>query len=238
MPTLEKVAVAENVPITPKNEVVEAFRADINREFMRFQNFYDRANVAMRSYRLDHVELITSIYNDLMTVFGDDLGAIHELLGDLSQSIEDRTAALGGVNACITRVTEDHVALQGRMNEVVQECAISANVTLQGMLSNIFYPTFQAIQTELSSLPLAVVDALSRGNVLGDEQAIISYLDSRYEAYELQWLGGVSQLLTWDTSRFRSEGLFIVDESTICLAQAIMDLIFDFSRLNNEIRDC
>ena len=65
------------------------------------------------------------------------------------------------------------------------------------MLTDIFYPTFQAIQQQTSELPLSVIDVLSRGNVLEDEREIIDYLSSRFYAAELQWFGLVSQYVRW-----------------------------------------
>lgn len=241
MPTFEQSAAVESLPIKnvrPSSEIVEAFRADLDREFVRFQNLYDRSNVAMRNYRLAHVALVTSVYNRLLTVFGDDLGAVYTLMDSLQEFIEAKTTEVGSVNPCIQGIIDQQAALSVRVSTTVQQCALAANTTLNAMLADHFYPTFIGIQSDLTEIPLSVIDVLSRGNVLNDEQAILDLLRNRYETMEFQWLNFVSQLLRWETERFEIEGLFIVDENTICLADALIDLIFNYSTMQNELRDC
>ena len=108
---------------------------------------------------------------------------------------------------------------------------------MSGLLTNTFYPTFVDIKDNLASVPLAVVDALSRGNVLQDEQAIIEYLRKNYEVIQ-QWLSAVSQLSRWESSRFEVDGLFLVDQTVICLSDALIEFIIDMARLQGQVRAC
>lgn len=246
MPAFENQNAPEHIPNEehglehiPKSEIVDAFRTNIEIWFVRYQNFYDRSNAAMRSYRFAHVDLITSIYNNLMTVFGEDIEAIRQSAYELMDLIETRTTDLGGTpNACLEEVITEHAASSRSVGSAVQVCAIYSNVTLANLLRNVFYPTFADIQTTISTVPVAVIDVLSRGNVLQDEEAIIEFLAARYEVIELQWLGAVSQLLRWETNRFEVDGSFLVDEMTQCMTTSILTFITTNARLEGVVRGC
>lgn len=95
-------------------------------------------------------------------------------------------------------------------------CAQRANRTMVYSLNGGFYPTFQEIQSQASTVPLATLNALSRGNVFEDNQDILAYLISQYDVKVMQWLGGVSQLFRWDTNRLRVEGTFYTEEMIDC----------------------
>lgn len=230
---------AESVRIKPAlSDQAEAFLVDIDTEFVRFQNFYDRANSEMYNYRVAHVSLITSVYNQLLTVFGDDFDAIYTLMDDLDGYIETKTTEVGSVNTCIQGIIDEKSTLAIRVSDAVLQCALVANTTLNTIVSDYFYPTFITIQTDLTQIPLTVLDVLARGNILNDEQDILDLLRSRYEVIEIQWLNWASQVLRWESNRFEVEGLFLVDDNAICLAEPIIDLIFTYSTLSYAIRDC
>lgn len=53
-------------------------------------------NNAMTLYRLSHVELITSVYNDLVPVFGREIEAARISRRYVDQIIADVLLALGG----------------------------------------------------------------------------------------------------------------------------------------------
>ena len=95
-------------------------------------------------------------------------------------------------------------------------CAERANRTMAYGLTDIYYPTFQSIQTDVSYVPLLTIDALSRGNVFDDNQEILDYLISQYDVIVMQWLGAVSQLFRWETNRFEVEGNFYNEEMFDC----------------------
>lgn len=218
---------------TPLNEVVDNFRRQIEIWFVRYQNFYDRANAAMRGYRLSHVDLVTSVYNELVTVFGEDIGAIREAAASF------RAAADGaGSNACVDAIVAQHDNLSEQSGYSFQGCAIFANTTLSTRLLNMFYPAFMDIQGAISSVPVAVIDALSRGNVFQDEEEIIEYLEGNYRAKEFQWMTAVSQLLRWETNRFQVDGLFLVDEMRMCLADHTLNYVTVATQLEQELGDC
>lgn len=222
----------------PHNEVVEQFRADINYWFIRFQNFYDRNNAALRTYRLAHVELITSVYNRLNQILGDDIQSIGELGAEIEGLIDSRAEELGGVNDCLTEIRTTHAENVNRMSASLRQCAANANATMENNLRTIFYDEFAGIQDAVSTVPNAVIDVLSRGNVLEDEQAIIEYLRARYEAFDLGWIGGVSSLLGWESSRFQNEALFAVDDAMFCLADLLMQHIIATAPLYTRARNC
>ena len=92
----------------PKNEIVEQFRTDIFYWFHRFQAFYTRAITATTDYRFAHVELITRVYNELITAFGDDIEAVHQLTYEYVNLVIERTADLGGDNECLVGVAREH----------------------------------------------------------------------------------------------------------------------------------
>jgi hypothetical protein len=243
MPTLDTLAEAPRAVkpykfnVDVKNEVVENFRRALDTEFVRFQIFYDRSNAAMRTYRFAHVDLVTMIYNRMMTVFGDDIEAVRQSAYELLDMIEARETEVG-VNACLTAAREAHAANSRVVGGTIQTCAIFGNNTMEGMLRNVFYPTFADIQNTISTTPNAVIDVLSRGNVLEDEEAILEFLRARYEVIEIQWLGAVSQLLRWETNRFEVDALFLVDEMTMCMANSILDYLSTNARLEAEVLAC
>jgi hypothetical protein len=246
LPTIEDPSKPEHMPAIedpskpehmPKNEVVDAFREEINRQFARYQNFYDQTNAAMRQYRLLHVRLVSDIYNGLMVAMGDRIEEVRTAAYELQDLIDERIEDVG-MNECIIDVIDRRNANSGRVGGNIQGCALYANTTLTGMLANTFYPTFAAIQVETSTIPISVIDVLSRGNVLEDEDAIIQYMNDRFQVYEMQWLGAVSQLLRWETSRFNVEGLFLTDQTEICMGEAIWEFLLTNSLLEGQIQDC
>jgi hypothetical protein len=236
----EHISTAEDMNMPehmPKNEVVDAFREEINRQFARYQHFYDQTNAAMRTYRIRHVALVSEIYNGLMVAMGDRIEEVRMAAYELQDLIDARIEEVG-MNDCVIDVMTRRNSNSGRVGTNIQACALYANTTLTGMLANTFYPTFAAVQTETSGIPISVIDVLSRGNVLQDEAAIIQYMNDRYEVYELQWLGAVSQLLRWETSRFNVEGLFLTDQTEICMADAIWEFLLTNSLLEGQIQEC
>lgn len=240
LPAVENPSAPEAVKIEPRNEVevVENFRREIDSWFLRFQNFYDRANAYMRNYRLAHVDLITDIYSRLMTVFGDDIEVIRRAAWELEDLIETRTEELGESNTCVQGVVTGHEQNSRHVGVAIQGCAAYANRTMSLMIRDVFYPTFAGIQTSMSTVPNAVTDALSRGNVLQDEERILEYLGARYEIIDMQWITAVSQLFRWDTRRFQVDGLFMVDEMTICMAGQILEYLSINSNLEGDIMNC
>ncbi|CRK95144.1 CLUMA_CG008621, isoform A [Clunio marinus] len=237
-PVFENPDAPEHIPKNDPLDVVERFRTDVDYWFVRYQNFYDRANAAMRDYRFAHVDLVTRVYNDMMEVFGDDIEAIRQTAYDLNDVIAERQAQLGADNACLQGVMEEMTQNSARSGANIQSCALYANSTLETLLTNVFYPTFIGIQETMSTVPVAVVDALSRGNVLQDEEAIVEFLEAGYRIYERQWITAVSQLLRWETNRFQTDGLFLVDEMRICLSGAVVAYIVEAARLTTAVQAC
>lgn len=223
---------SENIQ-KPLNEVVENFREQIEIWFVRYQNFYDRSHATMRSYRLAHVALVTSVYNELVTVFGEDIGAIRHSADSFRRSVDSSDG-----NACVDDIVERQEAISTQTGFTFQGCAIFANTTLSTRLLNMFYPAFMNIQTTMSSVPVAVIDALARGNVFQDEEEILEYLEGNYRAKEFQWMTAVSQLLRWETNRFEVDGLFLVDEMRICLAEHVLEYVMQVTALEQELLGC
>lgn len=236
-PTIEESKTAAKA-IRPKNEIVDAFREEIDRQFARYQSFYDRTNAAMRSYRLLHVDLVSVVYNELMTVMGNGIEEVRVAAYELQDLIDARYQEIGEINTCLAGIMDTRNQNSAAVGERIQGCALYANTTLAGLLMNTFYPTFAFIQDETSSIPISVIDVLSRGNVLEDEQAIIQYLDDRFAVFELQWLGMVSQLLRWETNRFENEGLFLSAQTEICMGDATWQFLLTNSRLEGEVANC
>ncbi|CRK95140.1 CLUMA_CG008618, isoform A [Clunio marinus] len=224
--------------VRPVNEVVDAFRAQIDVQFVRYTNFYDRANAAMRDYRMAHVALITDIYNRIMAVFGETIEALNASETEMEGLIQKKIEMRGDTTPCIQNVINHRESVLKFTSENIQQCAIFANQTLATMLTDVFYPIFTEIQTVLSTVPLSVVEVLSLGNVLQDEEAIVQYLVDRYDVIQLQWLAQVSQLLRWDTNRFENDGLFLVDDTRVCLTEDFMPYIVENSRLEKIIQEC
>lgn len=234
LPVVEDMSKPEH---KPRNEVVDAFREEIDRQFVRYQHFYDLTNADMRRYRLDHVELISEIYMALMTVMGDRIEEVRIAAYELDDMINARIEE-DGETPCITDVMQSRDANSVSVGSGIQQCAITANATLTSLLNEAFYPTFAQIQTETSSIPISVIDVLARGNVLEDEQAIIQYLDDRYTAFEMQWRAAVSSLLRWETNRFRNDGLFLNDEVERCMFDVSWDYLLTNSRIEGELLQC
>lgn len=227
MPAIEENPNApEHMPaeVSPRNpaEIVAQFRADLDYWFVRYNNFYNRANAAMRDYRFGHLDLVTRVFNELMGVFGDSIDGVQTTNNDLTIIIENRRSQLGEANACLNGVTERQTANVASTSSTIQLCGVYANNTMARLLTNVFYPAFAGIQTTISTVPTAVVDVLARGNVLEDEQAIVEYLRAGYGVIEFQWLSAVSQLLRWESNRFEVDGMFLVDEMSICMTDAVI----------------
>lgn len=193
-------------------------------------------NNAMTMYRLAHVELVTRVFNDLMQVFGEDIEYVRVSRNYVNNVIADVLLALGGKirkisieiqkfikkpftgtpNPCLTSVMGRLMQNSATFGLEFNACAQRANRTMVYSLNGGFYPTFQEIQSQASTVPLATINALSRGNVFDDNQEILDYLQSQYDVKVMQWLGGVSQLFRWDTNRLRVEGTFYVEEMIDC----------------------
>lgn len=244
MPTFEDPNAPEALPVArqrrvlPKNEVVAQFRADLEYWFVRYNNFYSRANAAMRDYRFAHVHLVTSVYNRLVSVFGENIEGVRQSSYELIDLIQERRGQLGEDNACLQEVVEGQAANSIQVGSSIEVCAIYANQTMSRLTTNVFYPAFANIQVQVSTVPVAVIDVLSRGNVLEDETAIIEYLRAQYGVKEFQWLSAVSQLLRWETNRFETDGLFLVDEMSQCMVASILDYLTINARLQAEAQAC
>jgi hypothetical protein len=218
---------------TPVNEVVDNFRERINYWFARYQDFYDRSNGAMRNYRILHVDLVTTVYNEMVTVFGEDIGLIRHVADDFRAAVES-----AGDNACVQGIVDQQAELSTDIGWTINGCAIYANQTLSTRLLNMFYPAFMDVQRAMSTVPVAVVDALARGNAFVDELEIISYLEGNYRAKDFQWMTAVSQLLRWETNRFQVDGFFLVDEMRICLADQVLNYVTRVTALQQELLAC
>lgn len=232
------IAEAEQSPPAPKNEIVDAFRAEIDRWFADYQNFYARTNDAMTQYRIMHVELISTIYNGLMVAFGDVIELVRNVAHDLDDMINDRLQEIGTPNECLQNVMDQRDHNNAEVGISIQNCIIYSNNTLNRLLVEVFYPAFAEIQTQASVVPISVIDVLSRGNVLQDEQEILQYLADRYTAIEMQWLAHVSQVLRWETNRFNTEGLFLGDQMRLCMDEATWQFVLTNSRLEGEVTTC
>jgi hypothetical protein len=237
MPAVDIEKTPEEIP-APRNEIVEKFREDIELWFVRFQLFYDAKNAQTRNYRLAHVDLITDIYNNLMEIFGDDIEGIRQLAYELNDLVDAQVESVGSVNECIQEVMDGREANSARVGATIQQCANMANQTLSSRLSSTFYPAHASIQRQISTIPLAVIDVLSRGNVLQDEGEMIQFLSDLYEVKDMQWEGAVSQLLRWESNRWTVDGEFMVDEMRVCVAAALTDFIVATAPLEIQIRTC
>lgn len=198
---------------------------------------YEQTTLAMNQYRLSHVTLVSEVYNSMMVALGDRIEEVRQAAYELDGLIEDRRAQVGD-NACIQGVVTAHATNSASVGTMIQECVTYGNTTLAGYLVEIFYPTFATIQDQTSVIPLSVIDILSRGNVIEDESEILQYFADRFQAFEMQWLAAVSQLLRWETSRFNTQGLFLADQVTICMGDATWQFLLTNSRLEGEIQAC
>lgn len=233
----EQLHAAKSVRIRPAlSEQAEAFLVEIDSWFVRFQNFYDRQNAQMRTYRLAHVDLVTSVYNQLLTVFGDSIEAVRQSSYELLDLVEERTE--GEISECLQGVVDDHTANSQYVSSYIESCAIYANQTFTTLLSTGFYPVFAGIQSSITAVPVAVIDTLARGNILQDEEEILEFLAARYAIIDMQWYSAVSQLLQWESNRFEVDGLFMVDQQTICSASQVLIYIETNAALETRALAC
>lgn len=198
---------------------------------------YEQTTLAMNQYRLLHVVLVSEIYDAMMVALGDRIEEVRVAAYELDGLIEDRRAQVGNT-ACVQGVVTAHAANSASVGTMIQECVIYGNTTLSGYLVEIFYPTFAIVQDQTSVIPISVIDILSRGNVIEDEAEILQYFADRFQAFEMQWLAAVSQLLRWETSRFNTQGLFLADQTAICMGDATWQFLLTNSRLEGEIQEC
>lgn len=183
------------------------------------------------------MQLISEIFTELMNALGDQIENIRQVTAELDALIEERRAQVGN-NACVQRVVTERNANSDAVGRSVQSCILYSNTTLHGLLLDSFYPTFNVVQNQTSTIPISVVEVLSLGNVLEDESEILQYLDDRYRAIEMQWFGAVSQLLRWESSRFNVEGRFLADQTSICMLEAALPFMLTNSRLEGEVLQC
>jgi hypothetical protein len=204
------------------SDTVDEFRAAIDYRFTRLQAFYDATNNVMRMYRLAHVELVTEIFNGMMQVFGEDIEYVRISRRYVDGIVAQVLGYLGGTpNDCLNSVTSRLAQNSANFGREFNACAGRANRTMAYALTDIYYPTFQQIQTDVSYVPLLTINALSRGNVFDDNQEILDYLVSQYDVIVMQWLGAVSQLFRWETTRFAVEGNFYNEEMYDCPQDAM-----------------
>lgn len=220
-----------------RNDAINAFREEVDHFFVRYQGLYDRSNYELRRYRLNHVQLVGEIFNELMIALGSQIEDIRQVTSELDALIDDRRTEVGN-NACVQGVVSQRNANSDEVGISIQNCVIYANTTLHELLTTSFYPTFIVIQDQTSQIPISVIDILSRGNVLEDEQEILQYMDDRYRAIEMQWFTAVSQLFRWETSRFNVEGRFLADQTAVCMLNAALPFMLTNSRLGGEVRQC
>jgi hypothetical protein len=224
--------------LTPQNEVVNAFRDAINEWFSIFLDLYELTTTSMKNYRMRHVELIADIYNGLMKTKGDVIEQIRRAAYYLDDLIDEKREELGRINECLQGIINTRNSNSAAIGTNIQRCALIANQTLSRNLDIIFYPAFAEVQEQASIIPISVIDVLSRGNVLEDEQEVLTFLEKRHNALTLQWIYSVSTILTWETNRFRNEGLFLQSDMDICMNEAAWEYLLLNYRLESEIQDC
>ena len=204
----------------------------------RFQGFYDDMNFQMRTYRLRHVTLVETIFNQLMGLFGEHLDFVRRASVELDEALELRENELGSITECLQGVINRRDRLSDDITRDVRVCSLRANNTMQVQLREVFYPTFADIQSEVLFINLIVMDALSRGNVMDDEDEIIDYLSGQYEVYRNQWPRAVTQLLIWEQARFTVEGEFLIEEMDMCLRNPVLEYMRQAASLEYEAHMC
>jgi hypothetical protein len=207
-------------------------------KFSSFQRFYDRMNGDMRQYRLDHVNLVTSVFNQMMETFGDHLDFVRRASVELDEALELRENELGGVTECLQGVINRRDRLSEDITSTVHACSLRANRTMQAQLRDVFYPTFADIQSDVLFINLIVMDSLSRGNVMDEEDEIIDYLAGMYEVYTNQWPSAMKHLVKWEGARFRVEGDFYVEEMDMCLRNPVLEYMRQAASLEYEAHMC
>lgn len=232
MPAQEDMTKPEHI------QVASSFREEIHRRFAQFYNFYLQTDEVLRRFRLLHVDAVTKVYNDLMEVMGDRLEEVRRAYYDLNVLVDAKQVERGRIDFCLRSVMDARKSISATVGSNIQLCAATANSTLAGMLRNTFYPTFHNIQEETNVIPVTVIDALSRGNVAQDEQAILRGLDERYRTLEFPWVSSVSQTLTWETSRFRNDGRSLSSDTERCMDVATSQFIIINSKLQEDIKKC
>ncbi|KAL7021361.1 hypothetical protein ACKWTF_011850 [Chironomus riparius] len=217
---------------------VDDFYDEIMYKFQRFNGFYAEMNYQMRRYRLSHVTLVETIYIQMMELFGQHLDFIRRASVELDEALEIRENELGGITECLQGVVNRRDRLSEDITRDVRVCSLRANNTMQAQMREVFYPTFADIQSEVLFINLIVMDALSRGNVMDDEDEIIEYLNGQYQVYTTQWPGAVTQLLKWEQTRFTVEGEFLVEEMDMCLRNPVLEYMRQAASLEYEAHMC
>ena len=225
----------EGTEYVPK-DFVQDFRDNIMREFVAFQNFYNRVNAQLRGLRLNHVDLATEIFNDVMQVFGDDT----QVIRSVAQQFHDRwnAAAVGGASECLLDVQRGYEEASEVVSTSVRYCAIFSNLTLNRMMTNNFYPTINEIQSAAASLLIPVSATIGQANVLIDEEDIVGHLQLMYTSTEFAWITQAYRRFGWETSRFETEGRHLVEEMNQCMAFYILDFMDVIVALENRIDSC
>ena len=206
------------------------------REFTAFQNFYNRVNAQIRTLRLNHVDLATEIFNEVMQVFGDDTQTIRRVAHDY----HERWNAAAGNNPsqCLNDIHADYEEGSEVVSSSVRYCAIFANLTLNRMMYNTFYPSVNEIQSAAASLLIPVSATIGQANVLTDEEDIIDHLQLMYTSTEFAWITQAYRTFSWETNRFDTEGRHLVEEMATCMAFYILDFMDVILALEQRIEAC
>lgn len=219
----------------PKDAVQE-FRDNVMREFTAFQNFYQRVNAQIRTLRLDHVALVTEIFNGVMQVFGDDTQIIRHIAHDYHERWN--AAAGANPNQCFLDIQADYEVGSLTVSSSVRYCAIYSNMTLNRMMLNTFYPSVNEIQSAAASLLIPVSATIGQANVLTDEDDIIDHLHLMYTSTEFAWITQAYRTFSWETNRFDTEGRHLIEEMNTCMAFYIFEFMDVIQGLENRINNC
>lgn len=184
------------------------------------------------------MDLTTSIYNRMIQMYGSELDLIRRASVELDEAIEQRIADLGGPNDCIRDAITERNRISETVTRELRVCSIRANQTMESQIQNVFYPIFADIQGQAFDVEVIVMDALSRGNVMVEEQEILDYLLSQYEFYTNLWPKTINQLLQWDQTRFRVEGEFLIEQTVLCVSPPTTRYITSAAILEYRVEMC
>lgn len=190
-------------------------------EYRRFQTLYDNINAQIRQYRLDHVQLVNSIYEQNIDVFGNDIQFIRYISRLFNDRLNNRVNLIGN-NECLQGVAADHAASANSASSVIGYCSVFANYTLNNLLTSTFYPFLDEELRFAADILVAVPEMISNANVLTNENRIIEFLDLGFRSRDIAWVVTAAQRFEWESDRFRTEGHFLVEEMIECMYQAIL----------------
>lgn len=222
----------------PKQDEAPDFLNEMTQLFSRFISMHDRTLSQLRTIRRNHQELITSYQSTLMELIGGDVSIVQSFADEFRFDMGNAIMAGEGPTPCLNDIQSRFERKVRDVNEAIRGCATYANDSMSNHIDTIFYPVFNTVQQEHSLYPFYALVALSRANIMTDQDQILSYMRTLFELKERAWLENVVVLFEWEDRHFQVLSDFMVEEVNMCSQTESVIFMADVMSLIHEISAC